>query len=50
MNIFNRIDAKYKKLNPDYDTETNHKRNRAQQQSWDAWCKKRLEYEPPANP
>lgn len=50
MNIFNRIDAKYKKLNSDYDTETNHMRNRAQQQSWDAWFKKRLEYEPPVNP
>ncbi|WP_428327855.1 DUF922 domain-containing protein [Mucilaginibacter sp.] len=46
-NIFNRIDAKYKQLNQDYDADTQHMTNRAQQQSWDAYFKKRLEYMPP---
>lgn len=45
--IFNRIDAKYKQLNLDYDTDTQHMTNRQQQQSWDAYFKKRLEYMPP---
>ena len=46
-NIFNRIDAKYKQLNLDYDEDTQHMINRVQQQSWDAYFKKRLEYMPP---
>ena len=46
-NIFNRIDAKYKQLNLDYDEDTQHMVNRVQQQSWDAYFKKRLEYMPP---
>ncbi|MDB5015925.1 MAG: hypothetical protein JWQ84_757 [Mucilaginibacter sp.] len=50
MNIFNRIDAKYKQLNLSYDADTEHMRNREQQRSWDAYFKKRLEYMPPANP
>ncbi len=45
--IFNRIDAKYKQLNLDYDADTQHMTNRQQQQSWDAYFKKRLEYMPP---
>jgi len=47
-NIFNRIDAKYKQLNLDYDEDTQHMTNRVQQQSWDAYFKKRLEFMPPA--
>ncbi len=46
-NIFNRIDAKYKQLNLDYDEDTQHMINRVQQQSWDAYFKKKLEYMPP---
>jgi hypothetical protein len=45
--IFNRIDAKYKQLNHDYDEDTQHMVNRQQQQSWNAYFKKRLEYAPP---
>ncbi|SHM70535.1 DUF922 domain-containing protein [Mucilaginibacter sp. OK098] len=47
QNIFNRIDAKYKQLNMDYDADTQHMQNRTQQQSWDAYFKKRLTYMPP---
>ena len=47
QNIFNQIDAKYRQLNIDYDADTNHMLNRVQQQSWDAYFKKRLEYMPP---
>jgi hypothetical protein len=47
QNIFNRIDAKYKQLNLDYDADTQHMQNRTQQQSWDAYFKKRLTYMPP---
>ena len=46
-NIFNRIDAKYKQLNIDYDTDTQHMVNRVQQHSWDAYLKKKLAYMPP---
>jgi hypothetical protein len=46
-NIFNRIDAKYKQLNYDYDEDTQHMVNRAQQNSWDMYFRKRLEYMPP---
>jgi hypothetical protein len=49
-NIFNRVDAKYKQLNLDYDEDTQHMINRQQQQSWDAYFKKRLDYMPPDNP
>jgi hypothetical protein len=45
--IFNRIDAKYKQLNLDYDADTQHMQSRAQQQSWNAYFKKRLDYMPP---
>lgn len=46
QSIFNRIDAKYKQLNIDYDVDTRHMQNRTQQQSWDAYFKKRLTYMP----
>jgi len=45
--IFDRIDAKYKQLNLDYDADTQHMQNKAQQLSWDAYFKKRLTYMPP---
>jgi predicted secreted Zn-dependent protease len=49
MNIFNRIDAKYKQLNIDYDEDTQHMQNRQQQHSWDVYFNKRLEFMPPEN-
>lgn len=45
-NIFDSIDAKYKQLNYSYDADTQHMLNRTQQQSWDAYFKKQLEYMP----
>src|SRR3569833_2593471 len=44
--IFDRIDAKYKQLNLDYDADIQHMQNRTQQQSWDAYFKKKLTYMP----
>lgn len=46
MRIFNRIDAKYKQLNSDYDTDTQNMQNKAQQVSWDAYLQKRLTFMP----
>ncbi|MEN0054138.1 MAG: DUF922 domain-containing protein [Mucilaginibacter sp.] len=46
MNIFNRIDAKYKQLNTDYDDDTQHMTNRVQQHSWDVYFQKQLRYMP----
>lgn len=46
-NIFNRIDAKYKQLNIDYDTDTQHMTNRVQQHSWDVYFQRKLAYMPP---
>lgn len=46
MNIFNRIDAKYKQLNADYDEDTEHMINRQQQHSWDLYFTKRLQFMP----
>jgi hypothetical protein len=46
MALFNRIDAKYKQLNSNYDDDTQHMTNRQQQRSWDLYFQKRLEYEP----
>jgi hypothetical protein len=43
QNIFDRIDAKYKQLNSDYDADTQHMLNRVQQHSWDVYFKKKLE-------
>jgi hypothetical protein len=45
-NIFDRIDAKYKQLNYNYDEDTQHMLNRTQQQSWNAYFKKRMDYMP----
>jgi hypothetical protein len=45
-NIFDRVDAKYKQLNYSYDEDTRHMLNRVQQQSWDAYFRKQLEYMP----
>jgi predicted secreted Zn-dependent protease len=49
MNIFNRIDAKYRQLNQDYDEDTEHMVNRQQQHSWDIYFAKRLQYMPQEN-
>lgn len=49
MAIFNRIDAKYKQLNIDYDEDTEHSTNKQQQHSWDIYFAKRIEYMPPVN-
>lgn len=46
MAIFNRIDARYKQLNQDYDDDTEHMVNRQQQHSWDIYFAKRLQYMP----
>ncbi len=46
MALFNRIDAKYKQLNSDYDIDTSHMTNRQQQRSWDLYLQKKLEFEP----
>ncbi|TSD64499.1 DUF922 domain-containing protein [Inquilinus sp. KBS0705] len=48
MDLFNRIDAKYKQLNIDYDEDTQHSVNKQQQHSWDIYFAKRLEYMPSA--
>lgn len=45
--IFERIDAKYKKLNVSYDVDTEHMANRDVQRSWDAYFKKQLDDMPP---
>ena len=47
MEIFNRIDARYKQLNLDYDEDTAHSTNKQQQHSWDLYFEKRLAYMPP---
>lgn len=44
--IFDRIDAKYKQLNRDYDEDTGHMTNRTQQNSWDVFFRRKLEYMP----
>lgn len=49
MVIFNRIDAKYKQLNQDYDEDTEHMVNRQQQHSWDIYFTKRLQFMQPEN-
>jgi hypothetical protein len=49
MAIFNRIDARYKQLNIDYDEDTEHSINRQQQHSWDLYFAKRIENMPPLN-
>ncbi len=49
MALFNRIDAKYKQLNQDYDEDTEHMINRQQQHSWDIYFAKRLQFMPQEN-
>ncbi|WP_183561973.1 DUF922 domain-containing protein [Mucilaginibacter sp. SP1R1] len=46
MNLFNRIDAKYKQMNTDYDDDTQHMTNRVQQHSWDVYFQKQLQFMP----
>lgn len=46
--IFDRIDAKYKQLNCDYDMDTRHMVDRIQQKSWNTYFDKQLAYMPPA--
>jgi hypothetical protein len=46
MALFNRIDAKYKQLNTDYDEDTQHMTDRVQQHSWDTYFQKRLQFIP----
>ncbi|MBE9584699.1 hypothetical protein IM792_09605 [Mucilaginibacter sp. JRF] len=45
--IFNRIDAKYQQLNKDYEDDTNHMQNRAQQAVWDKHLQKKVSNLPP---
>lgn len=47
--LFDRIDAKYKQLNDNYETDTRHMQDRVQQRSWDVYFKKRLTYMPPVD-
>jgi hypothetical protein len=47
--IFDRIDAKYKQLNLDYDADTGHMVNRVQQASWNTYFDRKLAYMPPVN-
>lgn len=44
MDIFDRIDARYKQLNQDYEEDTQNMVNRQQQHSWDVYFAKRLQY------
>ena len=46
MAIFNRIDAKYKQLNADYDEDTAHMTDRKQQHSWDVYFQQKLKFLP----
>jgi hypothetical protein len=46
MAIFNRIDAKYKQLNTDYDNDSEHMTNRVQQNSWNLYFQKMLQFMP----
>jgi hypothetical protein len=47
--IFNRLNAKYKQLNYDYDNDTQHMVNRVQQHSWDEFFRRQLSTEYLAN-
>ena len=49
MGLFNRIDAKYRQLNIDYDEDTGHSLSRQQQHSWDIYFDKRLQNMPREN-
>jgi hypothetical protein len=45
--IFDRVDAKYKQLNRDYDDDTHHMVDRTQQKSWNDYFNRQLAYMPP---
>ena len=45
--MFNRIHAKYQILNANYDADTRHMLDVAQQHSWDVYFQRRLAYMPP---
>ena len=47
MQLFDTVDAKYKEINQNYETGTQHMQNRAQQRSWDDYFKQRLDNAPP---
>lgn len=47
--ILDRIDAKYKQLNVDYDADTQHMQNREQQASWNDYFDRKIAYLPPDN-
>ena len=47
QDILDRIDARYKQLNYDYDADTQHMVNRVQQNSWNIYFDKKLNYMPP---
>jgi len=40
--IFDRVDAKYRQLNTDYDNDTQNSTNKAQQHSWDAYFARQM--------
>lgn len=44
--LFDRIDAKYKQLNIDYDADTQNSTNRVQQHSWNVYFDRKLAYMP----
>lgn len=47
VQLFNAVDARYKELNQNYETGTQHMQNREQQRSWDDYFRKRLDTAPP---
>lgn len=47
--VFDRIHAKYKQLNTDYDDDTLNSKNSIQQNSWDKYFQRKLAYQQSAN-
>jgi hypothetical protein len=41
-NVFNRIDDKYRRMNTDYDNDTQHMQNRKQQEAWATYLSQEL--------
>jgi hypothetical protein len=41
-NVFNRIDDKYRRMNTDYDNDTQHMQNRKQQEAWANYLSREL--------
>ncbi|MFD1257198.1 DUF922 domain-containing protein [Mucilaginibacter terrae] len=41
-NVFNRIDDKYRRMNTDYDNDTQHMQNRKQQDAWATYLNREL--------